>query len=463
MSTANPLLRQSQPTPPKDNLFSRFGLLENPFPDSPTVVPDSSDPRRNGEIYCDELRLTEESQFERLLIPRESAIATRPIAFLMDYATRRGRGIGKTAFLNHERRRIMRDLGDELTGGKFVVLAAHLVPEGSGRTRKFWQFTRLVGSGLGSSGCVAWALWRLRALSGEIPQHVMDQVDPRNPETTLGNDGWLEGQGVSAMFSLDRGIERSLLQAGVSEEVALSLARYGHDIDQWDHSFLSGRTDHWWRQEGNTFVFNDLVRLFRAAGIDQALLLVDEVEKIVVPQNSQERRAFVDDLRRFFIDGPYQSVYTRFYNVMFTIHPYVQELWTPHWKAAGLDRVCSISGPAVQEYTVYFQPLNAAQTAVPLALAYLDHFRTSPDLRGQLGPFDREAVVKALDLSQGVPGPMLTLLRLVLERAVTEQWDKVTADHVQAIYQTEIPSEPTEENDLRALPPLRADRLDEDA
>jgi hypothetical protein len=149
--------------------------------------------------------------------------------------------------------------------------------------------------------------------------------------------------------------------------------------------------------------------------------------------------------------------------VLLTIHPYLQELWTPHWKAAGLDRICSISGPAVQEYTVYFYPLDASQTAVPLALAYLDHFRTSSELKGQLEPFDQEAVVKALDLSQGLPGPMLTLLRLVLERAVSEQRTKITAEHVEAIYQTEIPTEPKEENDLRALPPLRTDRLDEEA
>lgn len=461
MTTSNPLLRRPQPMPAAENPYARFGLTQNPFPDSPTIVPDSSDPRRNGEIYRADLRATEEAQFERLLVPRPGQPEPRPIALLMDYATRRGRGIGKTAFLNYQRRRILADLGDQLTGGTYVLLAAHLIPEGGGRTRKFWQFTRLVAQALNAGNCIAWAIWRLRAFSEQIPEEILAQVDPRDPGPTLGNNQWLQEKGINVMFMLDPDVERVLIRAGVRENIAHSLARDGYASDVWERQFLARQSDYRWRREGHFLVFDDLVRLFRAAEIYRTLLLVDEVEKIVVPQNRQERRAFVDDLRRFFIDGPFQSVYTHFYGLLLTIHPYIQELWTPHWKAAGLDRVCAISGGAAQEYTIYFRPLDAEATAVPLVLAYLDYFRTLPDQRGQLHPFDQEAVVEALGLSGGVPGPMLTLLRLVLERAVREGWETIRADQVRAIYKSEIPSEPAEEYDLESLPPVRMDLLGE--
>ena len=459
--SSNPLLRRSQPTPVAENPYARFGLTQNPFPDSPTIAPGSDNPKRSGEIYCADLRVSEEADFERLLIPHPERPEPRLSAVLMDFATRRGRGIGKTAFLIYQQRRIMSDLGDQLTGGAYVLLAAHIMPEGGGRTRKFWQFTRLIAQSLNEWNCVAWATWRLRAFSERIPKEVLDRVDPRNPGPTLGDDQWLAQHDVNAMFDLNPAVERTLIQAGVREKVAHSLAYDGHTPDTWRQRYLSQQSDYRWRNEGGRLVFDDLVRFFQAAGVNRVLLLVDDVEKIVVPQNRQERVAFVDDLRRFFVDGPFQSVYTRFYGLLLTIHPQIQQLWTPYWKAAGLDRVCPISGGAVQEYTVYFHPLEAEEAAVPLVLTYLDYFRTSEDQKGQLHPFDRESVVEALRLSGELPGPMLPLLQLVLERAVREGRETIDADQVRAIYESIIPVEPPDEEEWESLPPTQVDLSEE--
>lgn len=455
--TSNPLFRRSEPVPVSENPYVKFGLSQNPFPDKPFIVPESNDPRLNGEIYQADLRSTEEAQFERLLIPRKERPEVRPVALLMDYATRRGRGIGKTAFLNHQRRRIMRDLGGQLTNGSFVLLAAQITPDPAGNTRKFWQFTQQIADALNSGNCIAWALWRLRAVSGVIPDEVLSKVNPENPESTLGDDQWLEEHDVGVLWNLNPTIERVLRRAGVSEQFAKPLAYLGATPTSFAEQFLNRMKDSFWRQQGLDLVFDDLVRLFRAAEINSSVLLVDEVENIVGPQNSQERRAFVSDMRRFFIDGPFQSVYTRFYSLLLTIHPYVQELWTPHWKAAGLDRVCPISGGAAQEFTIYFQPLDAQNTAVPLVLAYLDHFRINDVQKGQLAPFDAEAVIEALKRAGGVPGPMLNGLHLVLERAVQEHWEQIHSDQVRTIYETEIPAEPPSEDGVSPLTPAKID------
>lgn len=461
MTSSNPFLRRSQPMPVIENPYARFGLTQNPFPDSPTIVPGSDDPRRNGEIYYADLRKSEETQFENLLIPSAERPEPRPIAILMDYAPRRGRGIGKTAFLNYQRRRIMADLGDRLTGGAYVLLAAYLMPEGGGRTRKFWQFTRSIAQALNEGNCIAWAVWRLRAFSERISEEVLARVDPRNPGLTLGDDQWLTQQGVNVMFDLNPAVERILIRAGMREEIARSIASDGYAPDIWRHRFLSQQSDYRWRNEGGRWVFDDLIRLFQAAELSRVLLLVDDVEKIVVPQNRQERVAFVDDLRRFFIDGPFQSVYTRFYGLLLTINPSIQQLWTPYWKAAGLDRVCAMSGGTVSEYTIYFHPVDAKAVAVPLVLAYLDYFRVSPDQEGQLHPFESESVIEALLLSGGVPGPMLTLLRLAVERAVRDNWETINTDQVRMVYESVplIKSHDEEEGEL--LPTTQVDLLEE--
>jgi hypothetical protein len=456
--TANPLLRRGSDITSQPNLYERFALRDNPFPRSSTVNPLSSDPRENGEIYCEALRLYEQTQFERLLVPSPNRPDTRLMAFLMDYATRRGRGIGKTAFLTHQRRRIMSDLGYELTGGSYVVMAAHLVPEGGGKTRKFWQFVRLIAKSLNDDNCISTAIQRLRAFSGVIPQDVLTQIDQNNLAETLGYDRWLESHNVNPMFVLNPAVEQMLVSAGVSAALAKTLSRDGHSPSEFEQRFLREQSDPWWRQEGYNFVFNVLPQLFQAAGISRVLLLVDEVEKMVTPQNRYERTAFVDDVRRYFVDGAYFGVHNRTFGVLWTIHPYVQELWQPYWYSAGLDRVCPIGGGTSQEFTVYFKPMKPDEAAIPLVREYMNHYRSDQSARDSLTPFTDRAVIVALEKSGGLPGPMLTLLRIALERAVEDGWTQIDEAQIESIFSSMPPSEPDELDDTpETLPPPLTD------
>lgn len=458
--SSNPLLRTSKPTISKDNPFLQFSLRDNPFPDAPTISPFSSDPKQNGKIYVKELRDHEQQRFDQVLIPHSGQPEPRSIAFLMDFATKRGRGIGKTAFLQYQRRQIMEDLGGRLTGDAYVLLAAYVDPEGNGKTRRFWQFIRSIAQALNQCDCIAWAMWRLRALSGIIPAEMIEQVINDDPSQTLGNNAWLDKQGVDVTFALNHHVKQTLLQSGVEASTAEDLAYFGHDHNEFERQ-LNKKGDYWWRQEGKRLVFDDLVRTFRAAGIDRTLLLVDEVEKIVLFQNRDERRGFVDDIRHFFVDGPYQSVYNHFYGLLLTIHPSIQEIWTPHWNAAGLDRVCPISGPTAEQHTLYFYPIEAEEHAEKLVLAYMDFFRESDDLKGDLQPFDKDAIATALKISRGVPGHMLKLLNLVMEQAVREKWETIGAAQVNTIQDaSRTPSEPENEDENGILPSARTNLLD---
>lgn len=437
--------------------YHRFQLTQNPFPNRPTIVRDSEDLRLNGTLYEPTLREQEQQKFEQLMVPRPDQPEARPIAFLMDYATRLGRGIGKTAFLNYQCRRIMNDLGSELTDGTYVLFAAYISPPGGGRCRKFWQFTQQIAKALNEQSIIAQAIWRLRVFSGEIPDDVLAQVGS-DPQATIGNDAWLEQQGINVMWDLNRAVERELQEVGVRDEIAGALAHNGHDPMEWQRVFLSKLSDYRWRREGGQLVFDDLVHLFQAAEFNRGLLLVDQMENIVVPQNQRERRAFVEEIRSSFVDGPHENTRIGFYGLLLTIHPYLQELLVPHWNAVGLDRVCQLSGEMVAQYTIYFEPLPVELViAVSLATAYMNEFRTSPDLRGQLTPFDQEAVVEALRLAGGVPGRMLTLLRRVLEEVVEHDWESIGVEQIRNVFETHVPAEPEDTDVDEELPPPKVD------
>ena len=143
------LLRQATtPTKPKPNKYEKYSFIRNPFPPEPGLKIGSPDPRENGSIYLENLRQQEQRQFEQLLIRHPDRPQVRSMSFLMDYATRRGRGIGKTSFLHHQYKRIMKDLGNALSGGTEVIFAIHVSPLPDGRSRKFWQFYKMLTQAL---------------------------------------------------------------------------------------------------------------------------------------------------------------------------------------------------------------------------------------------------------------------------------------------------------------------------
>jgi hypothetical protein len=434
----------------KENPYQIYGFSQNPFPDKASIVIGSDE----DLPYLPGLRAKEEEKFEELMIPHPDHPHPQSIGFLMDYATRRGRGIGKTVFLNWQRERIMDDFGDSLTDSTHVLFAIHVTPV-PGRTRKFWHFTQLIAETLNEQEVIAKALWRLRFFSGIVPEEILEQTIS-SPADTIGNDAWLRSQGVDVDFKLAHHIQRQLEQAGIRSDVAKSLALLGHDPTMWNGRFLAQQSDYRWRNEGAKLVFDDLIHLFTLAGFTRGLILVDEVEKIVTKQNIKERRTFVELLRYYFVDGPCENTRQDFYGLFLTIHPYLQELLAPHWETAGLDRFAPLSREFAENCTVYFEPLQR-DSAVPLVQVYLDDARIDDCSKGALNPLDEPAVEEALALSGGVPGKMLKLLYEVMERAIKKQWDSISADRVRRVAQALPPEMPEEEIDTQQLPPAEAD------
>ncbi|MBV7330941.1 hypothetical protein KFU94_22415 [Chloroflexi bacterium TSY] len=258
------------------NIFERFGLTQNPFPDKPSVTIAAPDPKQNGSIYLESLRESEQLKFDQLLIPNLERPQARSIAFLMDYATRRGRGIGKTAFLYHQQKRIMMDFGNKMSQGSHVLFAVYTLPKPNGAVRKFGQFCEMLLEEMSSDDnpIVSMAIWRLRAFSDFVSDDILESVGNK-PDQTIGNNEWLQGREVDVFWSLNRELRTLLTGADINETLVDTLVNHGHSPHEFRRNYLDKLSSTAWRTDGAQIIFDDLVKLFKLAGFDKGIFLID--------------------------------------------------------------------------------------------------------------------------------------------------------------------------------------------
>ena len=420
----NHLTRKPKQENVVNNKYEYLGFTRNPFPIVPAVKTKSSDDRENGSIFYKDLRTKEISKFKQIILDRQNNIG-----LMMDYAAYRGRGIGKTAFLNHIKTKINTDLGDEMTNGNHVLFAIHIKPE-AGKERKFWEISKIIIESIVQDGWIDILFARLCILTGIIPESILEEITQENIDETILDFDWLEEKGVDVQL-LNNCLIGEFNEAGIEEEL-LSRNHYyvGSGCFHQFRNTLVGRdwNDTRWKREGLNRLFNTFVKLFKMAAFSNGIILFDEAEKIIQNQNHSERREFCDNLRYYFIDGSNENSLHRFFKVLLTIHPYSQELLLPHWNASGLERFAPLGGEQTSISTIGFTPIENRKLAIPLALAYLRKARLDgdSDTDERINPFDRDAIESAFAFSEGIPGKFLQLLYNAVEKAVSEKMNRIT-------------------------------------
>lgn len=442
--------------PEEHNLFRDYCFTSNPFPDTPGVILNGEDRRQNGEIYFSALTETEEKQFEKLLIPSPGNPDTKRIGFLMDYATRFGRGIGKTAFLNHQKKRIMTDYGALLTRDTHVIWAVYISPISNTDYNKSWKISRLIIKQLFEQGIITGAMCRIRAFSDLISNEVLKLIDD-DMENRLGNNKWLEENGVN-LLKLSAYEKRVLKEIGIDDKLTDIFINNLFLSPEKVENKLEGLGEAFWRREADDLLYSKLVKLFIKAGFTRGLILFDELEKVFIRLNAHERRVFTENIRYFFMDGDLENPRRGFYKVLFTIHPYLQELMNPHWDAAGLERYSALGGNNAHDYTIYLRPVDT-RFAVPLADVYMKEFRTE-DQDGKLSsnplfPFTENSLKRALDLSQMVPGLYLSFLCRVIIKALNSNVRLIDEAFINRVSNELNPREPEKSDNPEPItPPL---------
>jgi hypothetical protein len=434
------LIRTVQKEELTSNRYHKFNYSRNPFPRKPGISINSSDDRENGSIYKPDLRSAETTSFEKIIVPQNNA-ETKNICFLMDYATRVGRGIGKTSFLNYQQKRINKDLGDEITQGSEVLIAVYCSPIPSENYRKFYSFSKLIIHSMIEQKIISMAACRMRVLTGLLDERIFTGVDDTNMVETIGNIEWIRQKysdlniGSVSEHSLNQEVKRLLEKKGIKNKLlADRFSRFGYNPNEFAKLFFSSLTDSDWRKEANSLLFDDLISIFELAEITKGIVLCDEIEKIIIPLNTQDRRSFCEELRYWFLDGDNKNASKSFYNILLVIHPYIQEILNPHWNAAGLERFAALGGQFAEEFTIFFKPI-AIEQAIPLAIEYMKHSRLNGE-NDVIEPFDDEALEYALQKSYNVPGKFLALLHLAIEKAIDENWDTITKEKIEKILLT---------------------------
>ena len=410
----------------------RYFLSKNPFPPVTTVNINSEDERENGSIYLEELRCEEQKNFKKLFSSDNTTDINR-ISFLMDYQTAKGRGIGKTAFLNHQRQLIMKDFGDELSNGESVMFAIHLNPTPSNNYNSFWKISKLIIETLITQNIISNALCRILALEGLITDEILENPEVNNDLlSTLGNDEWLEKQNIS-IFTLQHKLRLKLSKININDDLLEYLVVWGRNSDAFYTNYFKKITDFQFRKDQSSLLFNDIVRFLEFAGFNKGIVLFDELEKVISPLNKNDRRNFVDSLRFHLFDDSNDHTKLSFFHFLFVIHPYLQEILLPHWDAAGLDRVASIGGELATKYTILFNPIEE-YLAITLAKTYIEKFRINKEkCPDEIYPFTEKALYKAHEHEQGIPGRYLQLLYHAMENCIDNNWSNIDEKKIESI------------------------------
>lgn len=428
------------------NKYEKYGFPQNPFPIDPAVKPYSEDRRENGSIFLEELRAEELKEFRSRIVTSQTKIG-----FLMDYAAYKGRGIGKTAFMNYVKNAINRDLGESMSNGTEVLYAVYVSPSPEKRERNMNLIARNIYRSMLQSELFMIVFARLRAFSNVIPEETLCKVgEPDSYESTICNDEWLFNENVD-IDRLNSAVEKELSSLGVQVVFEKRSLFGSNSYKTFKEIFSSYDTsDYTWKKDGCTMLFNTLVRIFQCADITHCIILLDEVEKIVTYQNFAEKRAFCDSLRNYFIDGSSINAISSYYKIFMTIHPNSQELLMPHWQAAGLERFSELGGNTAKDNTVFFRPIeNTGDIAKKLTLIYMNEAEPQRDIYS-IAPFTDNALNAIMLRAQNVPGRFLKYMYNSIERGIENGWDVIDTPQVEQMWSSsgEVNQEITEQTSL---------------
>lgn len=424
----NNLIRKPKEQPSSINKYIKYGFAQNPFPNEPAVKPYSSDKRVNGSIFLEQIREEETNSFLEKIVN-----SPNKIGLMMDYAAYKGRGIGKTAFLNFMKKKINKDLGNEITHGDGVIYAVYVAPSADKNNRTLSHIAHSIFDAMEKEDLFLMVFCRLRALSGLL-NDILEDYDETRLEETIANDEWLQDKGID-VNAVNKYVQDRLIEIGITVDFNCNyLFSTGGAYSTYKNALTGDKSEFYWKKQGLEYLFGTIEKLLKAALFTNCIILLDEAEKMIQYQNFNERRAFCDNLRNYFIDGYNPNAIDGFFKIVITIHPNSQELLMPHWTAAGLDRFCEFGGASSSENTIFFKPLSDDTRLIEnLAKSYLDESRIEGK-PNSVAPFTIEAIQYAMLKSDSIPGKFLKLLYFAIEKGIQNDWSSIGQDEIEKIW-----------------------------
>lgn len=403
--------------------FHRFKLRDNPFPNEPFVNSRSKDSRINGDIYEASLRHDEHSKLQKAFVePSRNDGSHLKLGYIED-ASYLGRGNGKSAFILNATERINSAYCLDSSQGRNKCFSVIVNPIGGGKTKSFDSFVDLLMTSILES----------RIIDVAVGSLILDALDQDPAHSTLVRSIANEDQLIESVFSEKwyeaNHIDRTMLCQHLSKNDFITEFRNDTPLAQ-----LANRTSlfnefvtsdlissHYFgvlRKGQSRFelVFNELPRLFLAAGFNGGFIFVDDFERIPDFQSARQKRDFAIELRTALFDGPYVSSAYGFYTALLVLHAGVPRLINDAWQASGINSRSPMNETG-SPHVILFGKLEPNKVE-SLLIRYLDEFRLSIESKGELWPFTPAAVKLMAESCDYNAGRILQTANSMLDYAI---------------------------------------------
>lgn len=412
--------------PKRQGRFVPFGLKDNPFPPEPFINRRSKDNRINGTIYDDTLRRSEYQRLQEQFLEKPRNEGSHLKLGYIEDTSYLGRGNGKSAFILHASDKINQSYCLDISSNCNKCFAVAINPEAGGKTKTFDAFVDLFFDAIIESRILDVAIGSLLLESVASSESTASATDEITDEDSLLKSvfqlDWYERHSISIHDVLER-LRTNPFLSDISVESPLSelcSSRFlinsivsSSDCKRFYTQLKKGKPRY-------DFVFNDVTRVFLAAGFNGAFVFVDDFEKIPEFQSARQKKDFASELRSVLFDGPYVGSAYGFYTILLVLHAGVPRLIQEAWQSAGVASRSPI-GDHGGSHVIPFEKLDAAKVA-SLFVKYLDEFRIEPSSRGTLTPFSQGAIGKLAEACDFNLGKILknahTLLELAAEQSV---------------------------------------------
>lgn len=435
--------------------FEKFNLVENPFPAQAILNKDSKEKKFNGSIYEPEIRTAEyEKLLNNFIRKAQNDLNHQRLGFIQD-SSYIGRGNGKTAFLLNMVKKINAQHCLDLSDNLNKCFAIYFQPESGGKTKTFDVFTDIFFQAILDNEVIkhSLAILRLEAIIKLKGKDVLDEFASDEEIINNLNDGnWLTNNEKIMSNISHRDITLEILKNDflqdcsndfplVSESrLLLSQMVIQSDFEKYYNRLKKGK-------ERFDFVFTDLIKLFLAAGFNGAYIFVDDFERIPDHQSAIQKKDFVTQLRTILYDGLYLNSRIGFYNLIFALHAGVPRILQEAWGLAGLEHRVSIN-PSFDNpmHMILFEKINETH-AVMLIKKYLSEYRIAPVTDGNyLFPFEEEALKTIGIKSELNAAKILQLAFNIIDKAATENLDKIDNNYVLEFTKSNLNVEHEEDN-----------------
>ena len=427
-------------TTPLISPYSKLGMKDLPFPSEPVVDPYSTDPRRNGAIYAVSPASAQIEKFERLLVRPDDFPNRARLAYLWSKGDQeRGRGMGKTALLRYFQHRINVDWGGTEFSGNFSAAVVYVAFPSQVDRRYMEQLALSALVDICKSGVLTASRAALRF--DKLTEEQIAAIT-RNPDGTDSIENILDSSILGAnnisSTSLDEEVEKQLQESGIQPAVARALAR--GEFENYLRTF---------RKDGNlvpfyvphdtkileysrTFLFNDLVLYFRAAGFAGAYLFIDDIENLVDQMTRKHRIEFAKEFGLCTIRPGYANTTHNFFSCVLTTHQQASVGLSQAWADAGLSAIARLDPTSPNSVEL---PLPSEDQAREIIVAHLDYYRVDTSENGTAKPFTEDGINTLLKNRQN-PRVLLSNAATVLNYAVQEKVVAIDDDVVKAAMDT---------------------------